>query len=255
MSDTAYDGIFGSGLSFTFTPTTGTPFGSAQAQVEEATPAKPTIETAKFTPISGANAGVEQFVLGRYPVADYGIKWTYNAAAYAAALTCQSAKVKGTLVCTYGDGSTDTYVGAALTMLDPGQNTASGLREGTLTFACPTGPAAYTFSAGTTISVAQTSVALSVGSGSVDLTAAPFSGGTKTPIRAFFLNPASNANSITIAKGGTNGYTGFGASFSITLAPGESCQLNATTPLSGSVKTLDLSGTGSQALVVQVQLQ
>jgi hypothetical protein len=255
MADAAYDGIFGGGFSFTFTPTTGTPFGSSQAQIDEATPPKPTIETAKFNPISGSNSGVEQFVLGRYPVAEYGMKWTYGAAAYAAALACQSAKIKGTLVCTYGDGSTDTYVGAALTMLDAGQNSATNLRDGNLNFTCPVGPSAYTFSAGTAITVVQTTATLSGGSLTLDLTASPYSGGVKVPIRAFFLNPASNANNITIAKGATNGYTGFGSTFAITLAPGESCQLNALTALSGSVKTLDLTGTGSQVLVVQVQFQ
>ncbi len=255
MADTQYDGIFGGGFSFTFTPTTGTPFGSAQAQIDEATPAKPTIDTSKFTPISGANSGVEQFVLGRYPVAEYGMKWTYNAAAYLAAVTCQSAKIKGTLVCTYGDGSTDTYVGAALTMLDPGQASANNLRDGNLTFTCPVGPSAYTFSAGTTIRVVQTTATMTSGAVTIDMTAAPYSGGTTVPIRAFFLNPASNANSITIAKGASNGYTGFGSAFSITLAPGESCGLNALTALSGSVKTLDVTGTGSQVLVVQIQFQ
>ena len=255
MSDIAYDGIFGGGFSFIFTPATGTPFGTSQAQVEEATPTKVTIDTAKFTPISGANSGVEQFVPGRYPVAEYGMKWTYNAAAFAAALTCLSAKIKGHLVCTYGDGSSDTYAGAALTMLDQGQNTANNLREGTLTFTCSTGPATYQFSAGTGISVVQTTVPQVSGAATIDLTAAPFSGGTSVPIRTYLLNPAANANPITIVKGGTNGYTGFGSSFSITLAPGESVALNATTALSGSVKTLDITGTGTQALVVQVQFQ
>jgi len=255
MADTNYDGIFGGGFSFTFTPTTGTPFGSTQAQTEEETPAKTTIETAKFTPNSGANSGVEQFALGRYPVADYGIKVTYNAAAHAAAIACQSAKIKGTLVCTYGDGSTDTYVGAALTMVDMGNVSANNLREGNLTFTVPTGPSNFTFSAGTTITVVQTTATLVSGTLTLDMTASPYSGGVKTPIRAFFLNPASNPNTITIAKGATNGYTGFGSTFAITLSPGESCQLNALTALSGTVKTLDLTGTGTQALVVQIQFQ
>ena len=39
MADTAYDGQFGIPISITFTPTIGTPFGTAQAQAEELTPA------------------------------------------------------------------------------------------------------------------------------------------------------------------------------------------------------------------------
>ena len=37
MADAAYNGIFGFGFSCIFTPTSGTPFGSQQAQFEEAT--------------------------------------------------------------------------------------------------------------------------------------------------------------------------------------------------------------------------
>ena len=87
------------------------------------------------------------------------------------------------------------------------------------------------------------------------MTAAPISGGTKTPIHLFLMNPAANANSITIVKGATNGYAGFGAAFSITLAPGESVQLDGSSALSATNCTLDISGTLAQTLVVQAQLQ
>ena len=252
MADTNYDGIFGTGFSFTFTPTTGTPFGSAQAQVEEANTPPVTIDTAKYTPISGANSGIEQFAYGRYPVQEYKVKVTYSANEHAAALTCQAAKIKGTMACTYGDGSTESYSGAGLTSVLAGPNTATGLRTAELTFTCPVPP---TFSAGTAITVVQTTATMTAGAVTIDMTASPYSGGVKVPIRAFFMNPASNANAITIVKGGTNGYTGFGSTFSVTLQPGQSVSLNASTALSGSVKTLDVTGTGSQVLVVQIQLQ
>jgi hypothetical protein len=252
MADAAYDGIFGYGFSWLFTPTTGTPFGSTQAQVEEANTPPVTIETAKYTPISGANSNVEQFALGRYPVKEYKMKVTYSASSHAAALTCLAARVKGSLVCTYGDGSSETYAGSALTEVSSGPNTAAGLRTAEITVTTPVPPV---FSAGTTVTVVQTTQALSTGTATIDLTASPYSGGVKTPIRMFLMNPSANANTITIAKGGTNGYAGFGSSFSITLSPGESCQLDGASALSGSNKTLDLTGTGSQTLVVQVQLQ
>lgn len=140
MADTAYDGIFGIGFSFTFTPTTGTPFGTAQAQIEEANTPQSMIDTAKYTPISGANSGVEQFALGRYPVQEYKMKATYSKSEHAAALVCLAAKVKGSLVCTYGDGSTETYAGSALTAVEAGPNTATGLRTANLTFTCPVPP-------------------------------------------------------------------------------------------------------------------
>jgi len=252
MADAAYNGIFGFGFSCIFTPSTGTAFGSQQAQIEEATTPPVTIDLAKFTPISGANSNIEQFALGRYPVQEYKMKVTYSAAEHLAALTCQALKLFGTFVCTYGDGSQETYNNAAITTVQSGTNTAAGLRTAEITVTTPVPP---TFSAGSTIAVVQTTQALSSGLATIDLTASPYSGGTKTPIRVFLMNPAANANTITIAKGATNGYAGFGASFSITLQPGESCQLVGASALSSSNKTLDLTGTAAQTLVVQVQLQ
>jgi hypothetical protein len=70
-----------------------------------------------------------------------------------------------------------------------------------------------------------------------------------------FMNPATNANPITIAKGASNGYTGLGATYSRTLQPGQETSdylANNGTAVSGTVKTFDLTGTGSQVLNVQV---
>src|SRR5690242_9135928 len=125
MSDAAYDGQFGIPISFTFTPTTGTPFGTAQAQAQEYTPPDQQLETPKFTPISGANSGNEQFVLGKQPVSKVMVKATYSSAEHAAAQACLAAKVKGTLAVTYGTGpgetvgATDVYAEAALTGIKP----------------------------------------------------------------------------------------------------------------------------------------
>ena len=252
MAEAAYDGIFGYGYAWLFTPTTGTPFGSTQAQVEEANTPPVTIETAKYTPISGANSNVEQFALGRYPVKEYKMKVTYSAAAHAAALVCLAARVKGSLVCTYGDGSTETYAGSAITEVSAGPNTAQGLRTAEITVTTPVPPV---FSAGTAITVVQTTKTFTT-SGTIDLSGAPYSGNGKTPIRMFLQNLAANANNITVVFGASNPYIGFGAAFNITLKPGESCQLDGgTTIATGSACNLDVSGTGTLTLVVQVQLQ
>lgn len=252
MADTDYDGIFGTGFSFTFTPTSGTAFGTAQAQVEEATPPPATIETAKYTPISGDNSGIEQVALGRFPVQEYKFKVTYSAAEHAAAMTCLAAKVKGTLVCTYGDGSTDSFAGAALTSVQAGANTAAGLRTADITVTVPV-PA--TFSTGAAFTVVNTTAVLSDGAVTIDLTASPYSATDKYPSRMYLLNPVSNANSITIAVGAATGYTGFGAAFSTTLVPGQSVALGSTTDVTALLKHLDVTGTGAQVLVVQVHLQ
>jgi len=68
---------------------------------------------------------------------------------------------------------------------------------------------------------------------------------------------STNANPITIAKGASNGYDGFGAGFSLTLAPGAEQQLftnDGGGDISGTNKTLDLTGTLTQALEVEIIL-
>ena len=63
-------------------------------------------------------------------------------------------------------------------------------------------------------------------------------------------NPATNANSITIVEGASNGLSLLGANFSVTLAPGETIAkyLPDGPTVGGSDKTIDITGTGSQAL-------
>jgi hypothetical protein len=251
MADTYYDGIFGIGFSFTFTPTSGTPFGSAQAQVEEGTPPPQILNTEKYKVISGANAGKEQYALLDYPVQEYRIKATLSAAEHQAAKTCQEAKVKGSLVVTYSDGRTDTYAGSALTGITSSTENATGHITDDLVFTCVM---PSTFSSGSTITVVQTSYAMTAGAVTIDLTASPVSGDGKTPIRAFLMNPAGNS-AITVDIGASNGYDGFGDAFSITLEPGYSVQLEGDSEIGAANKTLDVTGTGTDSLIVQLQLQ
>lgn len=137
MPDTMYDAAYGFPFSFIFTPEEGPSFGTTHAQVEEANTPPATIETAKYTPISGENAGIEQFALGRFPVQEYKMKITYSAASHSAALACMNGKKKGVLVCTYGDGSTETYRNAAVTSVAAGPVNATGLRTAEITITCP----------------------------------------------------------------------------------------------------------------------
>lgn len=98
--------------------------------------------------------------------------------------------------------------------------------------------------------------AMTAGAATIDLTSVATSRGrTMTysglKIRAIRLyNPSTNA-SITVAKGASNGYTGFGSAFSIVLRPGYEVTIydgGNGVAVSGSVKTLDISGTGSEVL-------
>jgi hypothetical protein len=104
-------------------------------------------------------------------------------------------------------------------------------------------------------------VTLSSGSGTLDLTSltgvngAAVSLSGKKPRAILFENPDTNANAITIAKGGSNGYTGLGSAFSLTLQPGQKALVwlnTAGTAVSGSVKVFDISGTGAQVLKYQM---
>ena len=68
-------------------------------------------------------------------------------------------------------------------------------------------------------------------------------------------NPATNANPITVAKGASNGYDGFGSAFSVTLQPGAEVTFltnDAGSDIGSANKTLDLTGTGTQALDVEI---
>jgi len=103
------------------------------------------------------------------------MKVTYCASEHAAALACQAARILGTMVCTYGDGSSDTYTNSAVTSVAAGPNTATGLRTAEITVTCPV---PSTFSTGTGITVLDTTVA---SGSSLDLYAAPISGDGRLP--------------------------------------------------------------------------
>lgn len=106
--------------------------------------------------------------------------------------------------------------------------------------------------------VASFSKALSTGTGTIDLTAldgteATIDGSGKKVQAVLFRNPSTNANAITIVEGAINGYALFGASFSIILQPGQQFGAylkDAAPDIAAGDKTIDISGTGSQALDV-----
>lgn len=103
---------------------------------------------------------------------------------------------------------------------------------------------------------------LTSGSATVDLTNLPgctadeVVNGTGLKVQLIKLqNPATNANAITVAQGGSNAYGLLGSTFSITLQPGQSVAINGdgATPTVGSgAKNLALTGTGAQALNIHV---
>jgi hypothetical protein len=100
------------------------------------------------------------------------------------------------------------------------------------------------------------------GAGTIDLTAMPGKtvnetiNGTGLKVQmAKFRALATNANPITIVKGASNGYALLGASMNVTLLPGQSQTLNldgAAPTIGSGAKTLDISGTGTQVLEVEL---
>lgn len=69
--------------------------------------------------------------------------------------------------------------------------------------------------------------------------------------------PATNANAIAISEGASNGYALLGASFTFALLPGQWAMfgLNEAAPdVASDDRTIDLAGTGTQALDIQLVL-
>jgi len=110
--------------------------------------------------------------------------------------------------------------------------------------------------------VAKT-VALDAGAATIDLTALTAWGtngltencnGLKLQIfRA--KATAGNANPITIATGASNGYDAFGADWSISLKAGQEVTLygnDATPDVDGTHKTIDLAGTLTQSIDIEM---
>lgn len=105
--------------------------------------------------------------------------------------------------------------------------------------------------------VAAFTKALTAGAATIDLTtlvgtngAAVNATGLKLQA-AKFINPSTNANAITIEAGASTGYDIFGASGLVVLAPGQEILFfgnEATVEVSASLKDIDISGTGTQAL-------
>ena len=108
-------------------------------------------------------------------------------------------------------------------------------------------------------------VTLSGGAATIDLTALPGLTNNETidasGLKGQFLkltNPATNANKIIAAQGGSNPWRLDGATnWSVALAPGQSVLFNLdnlTDAVGSGNKTIDLTGTGSQVLDVAICL-
>lgn len=96
---------------------------------------------------------------------------------------------------------------------------------------------------------------LVAGVAALDLSACPGFGAlpvdmTGQKVRAvLFRAGKTNTAPITVKKGAANGFTGFGATFSLTLAPGRQALVMANDDVVGAAnKVLDVTGTGAEVL-------
>lgn len=103
--------------------------------------------------------------------------------------------------------------------------------------------------------------ALSSGAATIDLTSLTGTNGAAVDFTglkvqiAKFANPATNANPITVTFGASNGYLLGGTAWKAILSPGDEITFfkNDTGPdVDSTHKTIDLAGTGSQALNVEL---
>lgn len=102
--------------------------------------------------------------------------------------------------------------------------------------------------------------ALSAGAGTIDLTALTGTNGAtinlngKKPVAIRIRGKAGNANPITITKGAANGYDGMGDLEVAVKANQEFTYYFHTgaSAVSGTNKTIDLAGTGSQSVEVSI---
>lgn len=110
----------------------------------------------------------------------------------------------------------------------------------------------------------QYTLTMSGGTGTIDLTALPGLNVNETvdctglKVQLLKLKvPITNANAVTVAKGGSNGYglSTAGTTWSVPLSPGQSMlfYLADLSPDVGSgAKNLDVTGTGTQTLEVGI---
>lgn len=120
-----------------------------------------------------------------------------------------------------------------------------------------------TLTGSTTIPVTKHSedeVTMSSGSGSINLVALPGKSadqtvdGTGLKVQKMILkNKTGNANSITVAKGASNGYgvNAAGTTWTVSLSPGQQITFDledAAPDIASGARLIDITGTGSQIL-------
>lgn len=102
-------------------------------------------------------------------------------------------------------------------------------------------------------------IAMVDGAATIDLTSLPGANGEagakdgtgKKLQRAMLINKSTNSNPITIVQGASDDYEMLGATFSLTLLPGQKAMFDfneAAPDIASGDKNIDISGTGTEVL-------
>lgn len=252
---TDYTASLGFGLSLQFTPQDGGVGDGVAVDLDNSlkvTPPNKNAPLIKFTPLDGAMAGVEQGVPGKIEITECSMQFAYTTTRYQALHALLRRKGLFTLTMNdgmiYSAGSSGTGW-AYMTKIGQSEVNDSSLQMIDCTFSVPGG---WTPTAG---NIANETKALTAGTATIDLTASPYSASGKHVQAITFKATSTNANTITIAKGASNGYAGLGASFSLTLDPGQQMTvypISTAAAVGGTNKTLDLTGTLTQSVQVSI---
>ena len=244
----AFDGILAAGASLQVVTPGGSPVTVPIQGILDYTPPGRMFKKASYIPQSGTYSGKERVLLGSESAATIEATLVYEQA-HQSAMDAITGINACTITLTLPDGAVIAGTGGIeKTAIDSASDTKEITSKVSIAL-----NAGWTYTPGAS---AATTVTLSSGTGSIDLTASPFTGTGKS-LRALTLQcPTTNANPITVAKGVTNGYTGLGATFSVTLAAGEQVTILPATlvAVSASVKLFDVTGTGAQTINVAAVL-
>ena len=206
----------------------------------------------KYTPISGTKAGLEQSILCSEQSADIPATLTYELAHQMAMDAICG--VNGCAITLVGpDGLTIAGTGG-IEKVSVARVEDSKHMTADLSLALNAGWT-LTDSGAVVTRIAAFTVTMTSGTATIDLTNVGGVNLTGKKLSKIQVTAATtNANAITIATGGTNGYAPI-SGYSEVLSAGESSTvepLDAPTVASG-VKTLDVTGTGAQKVTVYLE--
>lgn len=252
--DDNYQGIPGSGASINVTTLAGAGTLVPLQGITSYQPPGRVYNKATYTPMSGSLSGKQQAILCSEQAATIDLSWAYEALRMADMDAICG--VNGcAIVLALPDGA--AFIGAGGIEKHAIQKVADGkIIEADVTISLNAG---WSFNPAAGYKSLAFNQALAAGVATLNLAAIPalpaaYDGTGKRVLAMVLTNPATNANSITVEVGATNGYAGFGAAFSVTVEPGKSVTVNAGAAIASGSRTLDLSGTGTQALSIGLML-